>query len=61
MKAIITGKRTIGWVIKGEKKIYDNIKGIDKRTIKGVPCTIIYPSYCGEVIVFEENYSVSVY
>ena len=60
MKVIITGKRTIGWVIKGESEIYNNVKGIEKRTIKGTPCTIIFPSYGGEIIVNEENYSINV-
>jgi len=61
MKVIITGKRAIGWVIKGESKIYDNVKSIEKRTIKGTLCTIIYPSFGGEVIVNEKNYSISIY
>lgn len=60
MNVIITGKRTIGWVIKGESKNYNNVKCIEKRVIKGTPCTIIFPSYGGEVIVSEKNYSISI-
>ena len=60
MKVMITSKRTIGWVIKGESTIYDTVKDIGKSTIKGTPCTIIYPSYGGEVIVSEKNYSISI-
>lgn len=60
MKVIITGKRTIGWVIKGESKTYNNVKGIEKRTIKGTPCTIVFPNYGGEIIVNEKNYSINI-
>lgn len=60
MNVITIGKRIVGWVIKGESKIYENVKGIEKRTIKGTPCTIIHTSCGGEVIVSEKNYSISI-
>lgn len=60
MNVCITGKRTIGWVIKGESKTYDDVKKTESRMIKDKLCTIIYPNYGGKIIVNEENYSVNI-